>query len=147
MKRILILCTGNSCRSQMGEGYLKHFLKDKAKVYSAGTETHGVNPLAIKVMKDDGIDISNHTSNNVSEYKNHVFDYVITVCDNAKEMCPYFPAKVKIIHRSFPDPAKTKGSEMVIYKEFIRVRDMIKDFCEDFSVQNKGIFHFSVYTL
>lgn len=108
MKKILILCTGNSCRSQIGEGYLKHFLKDKAVVYSAGIETHGVNPLAIKVMKDDGIDILNHTSNNVSEYEDHTFDYVITVCDNAKEMCPYFPAKVKILHHSFPDPAKTK---------------------------------------
>ncbi|MBI9039090.1 MAG: arsenate reductase ArsC [Bacteroidales bacterium] len=133
MKRILILCTGNSCRSQIGEGYLKHFLKDKAFVYSAGTETHGVNPMAIKVMKDDGIDISNHTSNNVFEYKNLDFDYVITVCDNAKEMCPYFPAKVKLIHQSFPDPAMAKGSETEIYTEFTKVRDMIKEFCLDFA--------------
>lgn len=133
MKKILILCTGNSCRSQMGQGYLNHFLKDKAEVYSAGIETHGVNPLAIKVMKDDGIDISDHTSNNVSEYINLVFDYVITVCDNAKEMCPYFPAKEKLLHRSFPDPDKAKGSKTKIYGEFTKVRDMIKEFCLDFT--------------
>jgi len=117
----------------MMQGYLKQFLLDRASVYSAGTETHGVNPLAIKVMKDDGIDISNHTSNNVSEYKNLDFDFVITVCDNAKEICPYFKTKAKLLHHSFPDPATAKGNKTKIYTEFTKVRDMIKEFCSDFS--------------
>lgn len=91
MKRILVLCTGNSCRSQIADGYLRHFAGDKAEVYSAGVETHGVNPRAIAIMKEDGLDISHHTSNNVNEYTNIPFDYVITVCDNAKERCPVFP--------------------------------------------------------
>ncbi|MEQ1552891.1 MAG: arsenate reductase ArsC [Ferruginibacter sp.] len=84
MKKILILCTGNSCRSQIAEGYLKYFAKNKAEVYSAGIETHGVNPLAIETMKEDNIDISHHTSNNIEEYRKVDFDFVITVCDNAK---------------------------------------------------------------
>ncbi len=89
MKKILVLCTGNSCRSQIAEGYLRHFAGNKAEVYSAGVETHGVNPKAIATMAEDGIDISHHTSNNISEYSNVPFDYVITVCDNAKERCPF----------------------------------------------------------
>ena len=96
MKKILVLCTGNSCRSQMAEGYLKYFSQNKAEVYSAGVETHGVNPGAIQIMKEDGIDISKHTSNNVNEYRNIDFDYVITVCDNAREKCPVFPSKATI---------------------------------------------------
>jgi len=90
MKNILVLCTGNSCRSQIADGYLKHFAQGKANVYSAGVETHGVNPKAIATMKADGIDIANNTSNNVLEYKDIPFDFIITVCDNAKERCPYF---------------------------------------------------------
>ncbi|HBK82455.1 MAG TPA: protein tyrosine phosphatase, partial [Flavobacterium sp.] len=90
-KKILVLCTGNSCRSQIAEGYLRHFAGQTAKIYSAGIETHGVNLKAIATMKDDGIDISNHTSNNIDEYRNVDFDFVITVCDNAKEGCPFFP--------------------------------------------------------
>ncbi len=90
MKKILVLCTGNSCRSQIAEGYLRHFAGNKAEVFSAGVETHGVNPKAVATMAEDGIDISLHTSNNVNEYKDIDFDYVITVCDNAKERCPYF---------------------------------------------------------
>jgi arsenate reductase len=81
-KRILVVCTGNSCRSQIAEGYLHHFAGDKAEVYSAGVETHGVNPGAVETMKEDGIDISNHTCNNIDEYRNIDFDFVITVCDN-----------------------------------------------------------------
>ncbi len=96
MKKILVLCTGNSCRSQMAEGYLRHFSGNKAEVYSAGIETHGVNPKAIEVMKEDGVDISKHTSNNIDEYRNVNFDFVITVCDNAREKCPYFPSTAKI---------------------------------------------------
>lgn len=132
MKKILVLCTGNSCRSQMAHGYLEHFSGKKTKIYSAGVETHGVNPRAIVVMKEDDIDISHHTSNNVSEYENISFDYVITVCDNAKEKCPVFPLSAQKTHHTFPDPAKVSGSEQEILIEFRKVRDMIKVFCEEF---------------
>lgn len=137
--KILVLCTGNSCRSQMAEGYLRHFAKGKAEVYSAGIEAHGVNPRAVATMKEDGVDISHHTSNKVSEYSNLNFDYVITVCDNAKENCPYFPAMVKTLHHNFPDPAKARGSETEIMNEFRRVRDQIKTFSKSFieSVVNR----------
>ncbi len=134
-KRILVLCTGNSCRSQIAHGYLEHFGKNKVEVFSAGIETHGVNPRAIASMKEDGIDISHHTSNNVNEYADQEFDYVITVCDNAKENCPYFPAKVKMLHQNFPDPAKAKGTEAEITAEFRRVREMIKTYCQSFITQ------------
>jgi len=136
MKKILVLCTGNSCRSQIAHGYLAHFAKDKAVVYSAGVETHGVNPKAIQVMQEDGIDISNHTSNNVNEYKDVDFDYVITVCDNAKERCPYFPTNAKRFHYNFPDPAKATGSSEQVLQEFRQVRNMIKDYCESFVASN-----------
>ena len=135
-KNILVLCTGNRCRSQMAQGYLQFFAGNRALVYSAGIETHGVNPKAIEVMKEDGIDISHHTSNNVNEYKDVNFDFVITVCDNAKENCPYFPAKTKNIHQNFPDPAKAVGSEDVILQEFRNVRDMIKHYSEQFVKAN-----------
>ena len=136
MKRILVLCTGNSCRSQIAEGYLRFFAKDKAQVYSAGIETHGVNPEAISIMKEDGIDISLHTSNNVNEYANIPFDFVITVCDNAKENCPYFPSTAKKFHHNFPDPAKAKGTKEEITNEFRRVRDLIKTYCQNFVKEN-----------
>src|SRR3569832_2125571 len=100
MKKILVLCTGNSCRSQMAEGYLRHFANGRAEIFSAGVETHGVNPRAITSMKEDGIDISSHTSNNVNDYSDIPFDLVLTVCDNAKERCPYFPSKAKQIHHN-----------------------------------------------
>ena len=132
MKNILVLCTGNSCRSQIAEGYLKHYAGTKAAIYSAGIETHGVNPKAIKVMAEDHIDISTHTSNNVNEYLDIPFDYVITVCDNANEACPYFPGNVKRFHFNFPDPAKAKGTEEEIMKEFSRVREMIKVYSAEF---------------
>jgi len=135
MKRILVLCTGNSCRSQIAEGYLKYFAKDKAEVYSAGIETHGVNPKAIAVMKEDGLDISHHTSNNINEYRNIDFDYVITVCDNAKEQCPVFPSKAKKFHQNFPDPAKATGTEEII-QNFREVRDQIKKFSNQFVGDN-----------
>lgn len=131
-KLVLVLCTGNSCRSQIAEGYLRYFAKDKAEVYSAGVETHGVNPRAIATMQEDGIDISNHTSNNVDEYRNIDFDYVITVCDHAKERCPYFPTNAKKFHYNFPDPAKAKGTEEEIRQEFKVVREMIKEYCKKF---------------
>ncbi len=129
-KKILILCTGNSCRSQIAHGYFEHFGGDKVLVRSAGIETHGVNPRAVAIMEEDGIDISQHTSNNVNEYANDSFDYVITVCDNAKENCPYFPASVKNIHHNFPDPAKATGTEDQILSEFRSVRNQIKDYAQ-----------------
>jgi arsenate reductase len=132
MKNILVLCTGNSCRSQIAEGYLKHYAGKKANIYSAGIETHGVNPKAIKVMAEDHIDISKHTSNNVNEYLDIPFDYVITVCDNANEACPYFPGNVKRFHFNFPDPAKAKGTKEEIMEEFRRVREMIKVYAAEF---------------
>lgn len=132
MKKILVLCTGNSCRSQLAEGYLRYYAGDKAEVYSAGVETHGVNPRAIATMKEDGLDISGHTSNNISEYLGVDFDYVITVCDNAKERCPYFPTKAQKLHYNFPDPAKATGTEDQITKAFRDVRDMIKAYSADF---------------
>jgi arsenate reductase len=131
-KKILVLCTGNSCRSQMAHGYLQKFACDKAIVYSAGIETHGVNPKAIAVMAEDGIDISEHTSNNILEYKDVDFDFVITVCDNAKEQCPYFPGMAQKLHYNFPDPAKSTGTDAEITNEFRRVRDMIKTYCLNF---------------
>ena len=136
MKNILVLCTGNSCRSQLAEGYLRHFAGDKATIYSAGIETHGVNPKAIQVMAEDHIDISKHTSNNVDEYIGIPFDYIITVCDNANENCPYFPGKTQRFHKDFPDPAKATGTEEEITSQFRQVRDMIKDYCKKFVADN-----------
>ena len=132
MKKILVLCTGNSCRSQIAEGYLRYFADGKAEVYSAGVETHGVNPRAIATMKEDGVDISHHTSNNVNEYRNIDFDYVITVCDNAKERCPVFPSKAKQFHHNFPDPAKATGTEEELQQQFRKVREIIKEYCKVF---------------
>ena len=136
MKNILVLCTGNSCRSQLAEGYLRYFAGDQAKIYSAGIETHGVNPKAIQVMAEDHIDISNHTSNHVDEYLSVPFDYVITVCDNANEACPFFPGKVKRFHENFPDPAKATGSAEDVMEEFRRVRDLIKVYSKNFAQTN-----------
>lgn len=136
MKRILVLCTGNSCRSQIAEGYLRHFSRGKGEVYSAGVERHGVNPRAIATMKEDGIDISNHTSNNIEEYRNLDFDFVITVCDNAKERCPFFPSNAQKFHHNFPDPAKATGGEEEIMKEFRKVREMIKEYSKQFIDEN-----------
>src|ERR1700756_930345 len=136
MKNVLVLCTGNSCRSQIAEGYLRHFAGDKAQVYSAGIETHGVNPKAIQVMAEDHIDISKHTSNNVDEYISIPFDYVITVCDNAKENCPYFTTNAEKFQHKFPDPAKAQGSPDEVMNEFRRVRDMIKEWSADFVEQH-----------
>ena len=136
MKKVLVLCTGNSCRSQMAEGYLRSFAKDKAAIFSAGVEIHGVNPLAVKMMKEDGIDISHQTSNYVGEYKNVDFDYVITVCDHAKERCPVFPSSAKQFHQNFRDPAMAKGTEDAVLKEFRQVREEIKIYCRKFVAEN-----------
>jgi arsenate reductase len=136
MKNILILCTGNSCRSQIAHGFLACLTAGKAHVYSAGVETHGVNPKAIATMKEIGIDISSHSSNNITEYLDIHFDYVITVCDNAKERCPYFPTKAVKLHYNFPDPAKALGTEDEINEQFRSVRAMIKTYCEKFVEEN-----------
>lgn len=135
-KKILILCTGNSCRSQIAEGYMRYFAGSKAVIYSAGVETHGVNPKAVAIMKEDGIDISNHTSNHIDEYTNIDFDYVITVCDNAKERCPFFPTKAVKFHYNFPDPAKATGTDLEIMEQFRSVRQLIKEYCEAFANNN-----------
>ena len=131
-KNILVLCTGNSCRSQIAEGYLRVFAPEGTSVYSAGVETHGVNPFAVETMKRDEIDITKQTSNNINEYKDIDFDYIITVCDNAKERCPYFPSKALRFHKNFPDPANVIGSEDEVQFAFDEVRDVIKQYCQEF---------------
>lgn len=136
MKNILVLCTGNSCRSQIAEGYLRHFAGALATIYSAGIETHGVNPKAIAVMAEDHIDISGHTSNHVDEYNAIRFDHVITVCDNANEACPFFPGKVERYHENFPDPAKATGTPEAVMNEFRRVRELIKVYAKNFAQQH-----------
>lgn len=133
---VLILCTGNSCRSQMAHGYLKH-LNPALNVQSAGTKPAGeVNPNAIKVMKEIGIDISHHTSDSVDLYLNTAWDFVITVCDHAKEVCPIFAGTVKEkLHIGFDDPYDATGSEEYVMSEYRRVRDEIRVAFEDFYVQ------------
>ena len=117
----------------MLHGYLAHLTDpQKVRVYSAGIERHGVNPSAIETMRDDGIDISHHTSNLVEEYQHIAFDAVITVCDHAKEHCPYLPTVGKTYHHSFEDPAKVRGTEAEIKQAFERVRNEIKAFAEQF---------------
>lgn len=126
MKNVLVLCTGNSCRSQIAHGYLEQLADDSVNIYSAGIETHGVNPNAIATMRKDGLEIAHHTSNHVSEYENINMDYVITVCDHAKEVCPVFPGGTYTFHHNFSDPAKATGSPEDIEKAFDTVRDEIK---------------------
>jgi len=134
---ILILCTGNSCRSQMAHGYLNKFANGKATIYSAGIETHGLNSGAVSMMKEDGINISNHTSNHVDEYSDINFDYIITVCDHAKENCPYIASKyAKRLHHNFFDPSKVEGLEAEKRLAFEKARDEIKVYCKDFVEEN-----------
>ncbi len=129
---ILVLCTGNSCRSQILHGYLKTLSPEGWTIYSAGVETHGVNPLAIKVMMEAGIDISDHTSDHIDDFKDVNFKYMITVCDHARETCPWIPSDAEVIHHSFTDPAKAEGTEDEIWSEFRVVRDQIGAFAEEF---------------
>jgi len=131
-KNVLVLCTGNSCRSQLLHGYLQQLLGNQATVYSAGVEVHGVNPKAIEVMREDGMDISQHTSNHVDEYAAVPFDYVLTVCDHANEVCPVFPSSAKKLHHNFPDPAKATGSPEEIMQQFRAVRDQVKAYAYEF---------------
>lgn len=118
--RVLFLCTHNSARSQMAEGILRHFGGERFEVYSAGTEPSRVNPLAIRAMREAGIDISDHSSKSVNEFFGRHFDYIITVCDQANESCPVFPGDPQRIHWSFPDPSAVEGSEEVRYRAFER---------------------------
>jgi len=131
MLKILFLCTGNACRSQMAEGWARFLKGDILEAYSAGIETHGLNPYAVKVMAEAGVDISKHTSKRVKELMHIPFDYVITVCGHANENCPFFPGNVKRMHAGFDDPpklakdAKTEEEALMHYR---RVRDEIRDF-------------------
>tara|TARA_B110000444_G_C18524260_1_gene448077 strand:- start:62 stop:475 length:414 start_codon:yes stop_codon:yes gene_type:complete len=132
MIKALILCTGNSCRSQMAEGILNSFLSN-IKVYSAGTNPEKVNPFAIKVMSEIGIDISQNASNHADEYANIDFDYVFTVCDYAKEICPIYPQAKQIIHHSFTDPAEATGTDQELLEVYIEVRDQLIDYFKAFA--------------
>ena len=129
--KILFLCTGNSCRSQMAEGWARHLKSDVLEPYSAGIETHGLNPSAVQVMAEAGVDISGHRSKNVAELADVPFDYVITVCGHAHETCPMFPGNAKVIHVGFDDPpklAKTAQTPQEALNHYRRVRDEIKAF-------------------
>ena len=131
MKNILFLCTGNSCRSQMADGWTKFLKNDNLDVYSAGIETHGLNPYAVKVMAESGVDISNHESTNIKDLIHIDLDFVITVCGHADENCPVFPGKTKVVHIGFDDPPKlaakfeTEEEKLDCYR---KVRDEIKKF-------------------
>ena len=135
-KRVLILCTGNSCRSQMAEGFLRHLGGDRFEVFSAGIKPTEVNPLAIKVMAEVSIDISSHRSKSAMEFIRQQFDYVITVCDNAKQTCPVFPGKYKKIHWDLENPAEASGSEEDRLVVFRKIRDQIQNNISEFLVAN-----------
>lgn len=131
--KLLYLCTGNSCRSQMAEGWTHALKSNEIEVYSAGLETHGLNPNAVKVMAEAGVDISGQRSQHLDEFMDLDLDYVITVCDHAHETCPLFPGNAKVIHYSFDDPPKLSppdASDAIKLEGFRRVRDEIKAFVE-----------------
>ena len=131
--RILFLCTGNSCRSQMAEGWARHLKSDCIEAYSAGIKTHGLNPRAVKVMGEAGVDISTQRSKHVNELKGLAFDCVVTVCGHASEQCPFFPARTKVVHAGFDDPpklAQEAKSEDEALAHYRRVRDEIRAFVE-----------------
>ena len=132
-QRVLILCTGNSCRSQMAEGVLRRYGDDRYEVFSAGILPSRVNPVAIQVMKEIGIDISSHTSKSAEQFVGEPFDHIITVCDNAKVTCPAFPGNARRTHWSFDDPAELTGSEEMRLAEFRRVRDEIAERLDQFA--------------
>jgi arsenate reductase len=131
-KRVLILCTGNSARSQMAEGLLRHDAGDRFEVFSAGTKPSRVRPETVAVMRELGIDISGHRSKSVDELTSQSFDYVLTVCDNAKESCPIFPGETITIHQSFQDPAALQGSEEERLALFRRVREEMRHYLSTF---------------
>ncbi len=131
--KVLFLCTGNSCRSQMAEGWARALRGDSIDAYSAGVEPHGMNARAVKVMAEAGVDISGHHSKHLDELKDVTFDYVVTVCDHANEACPMFPGKTKVVHVGFDDPpslAKTAKTEEEALSHYRRVRDEIRRFVE-----------------
>jgi len=131
--RVLFLCTGNSCRSQMAEGLCRHLKGDVIEVASAGIETHGLNPIAVRVMSEIGIDISAQRSKTVSDLDGREFDYVVTVCDHASETCPYFPARTAVVHRGFDDPprlAAEAATDEEALAHYRRVRDEIREFVQ-----------------
>jgi len=133
MKKILFLCTGNSCRSQMAEGWARHLKADRFEAYSAGVETHGLNPNAVRVMAEAGVDISGHRSKHLDELSDVEFDHVVTVCGNAHESCPVFPGKTEVTHVGFDDPprlAREAASEEEALGHYRRVRDEIRAFVE-----------------
>jgi arsenate reductase len=132
---VLILCTGNSARSQMAEGLLRHDAGDRFDVESAGTKPSRVRPEAIAVMKEIGIDLTGHRSKSIDEFRDRSFDYVLTVCDNAKDTCPIFPGHVNRLHHSFEDPAAVEGSEEDRQTAFRRVRDRIREYLRSFPKQ------------
>ena len=129
-QRVLIVCTGNSARSQMGEGLLRKIAGDRLNVFSAGTKPVGLNANAVKVMSELGIDIANHRSKSVDEFAGQQFDYVITVCDNAKEACPFFPGGGQRVHHSFEDPAAAPEEQQL--ESFRAVRDQISTWLKQF---------------
>ncbi|MFQ3332879.1 MAG: arsenate reductase [Thalassomonas sp.] len=131
MSKVLILCTGNSCRSQMAEGLIANFFS-KIQVYSAGTNPEKVNPFAVKAMAEMGIDISANVSNHADEYAHIDFDYVFTVCDNAKEICPIYPKAKQLIHHSFSDPADATGTEKEQLKVYVAVRNELSAYFTSF---------------
>ena len=137
-RRVLILCTGNSARSQMAEGLLRHDAGEWFDVESAGTRPGMVRPEAIAVMKELGIDLSGHRSKHADEFEGQWFDYVITVCDNARESCPVFFGAAKRIHQSFEDPAALKGSEQERLTAFRRVRDELRTYLAEFASSSRG---------
>lgn len=130
-EKVLILCTGNSARSQMAEGLLKHITQGEYEVFSAGTKPSIVRPEAIKVLSEIGINISGNRSKSVDEFDDEKIEYILTVCDNAKENCPFFPAETKLTHHSFDDPADVKGSKEKRLEAFRKVRDQIKVYLEN----------------
>lgn len=131
-RKVLFLCTGNSARSQMAEGLLRHMAGESFDSFSAGTHPVGLNPGAVAAMKDLGVDIASHRSKHVSEFVNDTFDYVITVCDRAKETCPIFPGGSQLLHWSFDDPAAVQGTDVERQQAFSRVRDEIAGHIQKF---------------
>lgn len=140
--RVLFLCTGNSCRSQMAEGWARHLKGDSIEPYSAGVEPHGMNPLAVRVMREAGVDITGHRSKHIDELRDVPLDYVITVCGHANETCPIFPGNTKVVHVGFDDPpqlAKGAATEEEALGHYRRVRDEIREFVAEEMVRTLGI--------
>ncbi|MCB9260969.1 MAG: arsenate reductase ArsC [Flavobacteriales bacterium] len=133
-KNLLVLCTGNSCRSQMAEAYFRLYHGDRFDVYSAGIEKHGLNPFAMGILLEDGIDLSKHASKTIEELPKIDFDLIITVCDHANEVCPIFSGNGQRIHHNFKDPSKAEGTAQRLIAAFRKTREEIKTFAKDFTV-------------